>query len=220
LLLLAIDTATDRGGLALVEGERVLGEVCLATPGTYLQHLLPSLDSLLDQAGRRLEDLQGLVVSQGPGNFTGLRIGLATAKALAWALGTPLAAVSTFAVLAAACTGQELPVGVLVDAKRQEVYFGRYDCRGAWPQPRQEPERLALADVPRRLTSPLLLTGPGLTVHAARLRAELAADIRFAPEELRLPKTEILARLGAHLLARGEGSSLESLTPTYLRPAL
>jgi tRNA threonylcarbamoyladenosine biosynthesis protein TsaB len=73
-------------------------------------------------------------VSQGPGNFTGLRLGLATAQGLALALGCLLAPVPTLEVLAAPWAGHPHPVAALVDAKRQEVYLGRFDCRGDFPR--------------------------------------------------------------------------------------
>ncbi|MBM4286478.1 MAG: tRNA (adenosine(37)-N6)-threonylcarbamoyltransferase complex dimerization subunit type 1 TsaB [Deltaproteobacteria bacterium] len=220
MLILALDTATEQGGLALVEEGVVRGEVTLPGAGAYLQTLLPAVQTLLAGAGRRPEDLGGLAVSRGPGNFTGLRIGLATAKTLAWALEIPLAAVSTLEVLAAAFARLETPVGALVDAKRQEVYFGLYDCGGEAPRLVGEPVRLPLRELPGRLQPPLILTGPGLTLHEENLRQTLPSAVSFAPLELRLPRAAVLARLGAARLGRGDTSSPESLTPAYLRPAL
>ena len=104
-------------------------------------------------------------VSQGPGKFTGLRLGLATAQGLALSLGCLLVPVPTLEVLAAPFAGNPHPVCVLVDAKRQEVYLGRFDCRGEFPEPLGEPERLAVTDLPGRLQPPLLITGPGLRPH-------------------------------------------------------
>jgi tRNA threonylcarbamoyladenosine biosynthesis protein TsaB len=220
VLLFAIDTATEQGSLALADGDRVLGESTLSAAGTYLQHLLPGIEALLAGAGCKIEEIQGLVVCRGPGNFTGLRIGLATAKALAWALNLPLAAVSTLTLLAAAFPFQELPVGVLVDAKRQERDFRLYDCTGAEPQALGDARRLGLRDLAPALAPPVLLTGTGLEVYEAQLRAALPPDVRFAPPELRFPRAATLARLGGVRLARGGAEPLESLTPTYLRPAL
>jgi len=219
-MILALDTATARGSLALVEEGQVLGEFSLETPGTYLQHLLPGVEAMLAGAARQLAEVKGLVVSQGPGNFTGLRIGLATAKALAFALGVPLVAVSTLTVLAAAFPFQSGSVGVLVDAKRREVYLGLYSCPAVEPQALGEARRLAVIELPGVLVPPLLLTGPGLSVHEEYLRAELSPAIKFAPPELRPPRAATLARLGSALLARGEIPILESLAPAYLRPAL
>ncbi|MGB7912358.1 MAG: tRNA (adenosine(37)-N6)-threonylcarbamoyltransferase complex dimerization subunit type 1 TsaB, partial [Desulfobaccales bacterium] len=87
MLILALDTATDNGSLALVEDEESLGESTLAGANAYLVRLLPRLAALFAAAGRDPTELGAIGVSVGPGNFTGLRIGCATAKTLAWSLG-------------------------------------------------------------------------------------------------------------------------------------
>src|SRR4030042_498641 len=124
MLLLALDTSTEKGSLALAEDDRLLAESSLPSPGTYLQRLLPGVEELLQTAGRSLKEVGAIAVSQGPGNFTGLRIGLATAKGLAWALSCPLVPVPTLEALAAPFPYQPHPVAVLMDAKREEVYLG------------------------------------------------------------------------------------------------
>ena len=159
MLILALDTATETGSLALVEGERLLVEYSLESAGTYLSRLLPRLAQLFAAAGRDPADLGALGVSVGPGNFTGLRIGLATAKTLAWSLGCPLVPVPTLEVLAAQVPFQPHPIGVVMDAKRGEVFWGLYRCPADRPQVLAEPIRLPLAELARRLTPPLLLTG-------------------------------------------------------------
>jgi tRNA threonylcarbamoyladenosine biosynthesis protein TsaB len=220
VLLLALDTATDRGSLALLEDDQVLEEHFLETPGSFLVHLLPALDHLLAQAGRGLPEVGAICVSQGPGNFTGLRLGLATAQGLALALGCLLAPVPTLEVLAAPWAGHPQPVMALMDAKRGEVYRGRFDCRGGFPEPLGEPERLAAADLAGNLHPPLLLTGPGLSAHEGLLAPVLPPGISLAPEAMRLPRAAWVGRLGRRLLAQGLNVAPPQLTPLYLRPAL
>jgi tRNA threonylcarbamoyladenosine biosynthesis protein TsaB len=220
LLLLALDTATDRGSLALLEEDRVLAEVFLETPGSFLVHLLPAVDALLAQEGRRLTDIGAIAVSQGPGNFTGLRLGLATAQGLALALGVPAVPVPTLEVLAAPLAGAVEPVAAIADARRQEVYLGRFDCRGEFPEPLAPPERLAAADLPGRLLPPVLLTGPGIKPHQEYLTGHLAAGVILAPQDLWLPRAAVVGRLGRRRLAQGLAVPPPQLTPLYLRPAL
>jgi len=219
-LILALDTSTEEGSLALVEDDRLLGESPLHSPGTYLQHLLPGIVALLTAAGRPLQDLGGIAVSQGPGNFTGLRLGLATAKGLAWALGCPLVPVPTLEALAAQFPRQPHPTAVLMDAKRQEVYLGLFHCPGELPRPLAEPRRLALAALPPLLKPPLLLTGGGLNAYEDFLRQYLDPGITWAPPEMRHPRAATIARLGRVRLDAGMTASPPNLTPTYLRPAL
>jgi tRNA threonylcarbamoyladenosine biosynthesis protein TsaB len=220
MLVLALDTATDQGSLALAEDDRLLGEYSLASAGTYLQHLLPGLEALLKTVGRDPQDIGAIAVSQGPGNFTGLRIGLATAKGLALALGSPLVAVSTLEVLAAQFPFYPHPIGVIMDARRRELFFGLYRCPEEAPQLLRGPERLAVADLPVRLAPPMLLTGPALNAYEGFLKQSLPPEIPWAPPEMRHPRAATVARLGRTRLLQGLTTPPAQLTPTYLRPAL
>lgn len=220
MVLLAVETATEQGSVALWEEGYVLGEISLALPGAYLRHLLPAVETLLKEAGRSLSQVRALAVSQGPGNFTGLRIGIATVKTLAFALQVPVVPVSTLEVIAARLPFRPEPVGVLVDAKRGEVYLGLFRCEGVTPVPLGEPERLPVGHLPSRLRPPVVLTGPGLSVHEALLHPSLPPGLVFAPPELRSPQAATLARLAQERLARGESLPAAALFPTYLRPAL
>lgn len=220
MLLLALDTATERASLALAAEDWVLGEDTLTASGSYLKLLLPALETLLARTGCALSQVGGLAVSQGPGNFTGLRIGLATAQGLAFALNLPVVAVSTLEILAAEFAGQAQPVAAIIDAKRQEVYLGRYQSVGGVPQALHEPRRLPVAALPGELAPPLLLTGPGLTAYEAFLTQALHPEIRLAPPERRHPRAATLARLARQRLQAGKTAAPQRLTPAYLRPAL
>jgi tRNA threonylcarbamoyladenosine biosynthesis protein TsaB len=220
MLILALDTATEKGSLALVAADRVLMEYTLESHGTYLTRLLPGVEALFSHTGRELADLAAVAVSLGPGNFTGLRIGLATAKTLAWSLGCPLVPVPTMEVLAAQFPFHPHPIGVVMDAKRGEIFWGRFRCHEDQPVIEEGPLRLAVRDLPARLSVPLLLTGPGLEVHQAALAPHLTPEIALAPPELRLPRAPTLARLARYRLERGQTADPAQLVPTYLRPAL
>jgi tRNA threonylcarbamoyladenosine biosynthesis protein TsaB len=198
----------------------VLMEYALESHGTYLTLLLPGVEALLRNTGKNLSDLAAVAVSLGPGNFTGLRIGLATAKTLAWSLACPLVPVPTMEVLAAQFPFHPHPVGVVMDAKRGEVFWGLFACPEDQPQTLADPLRLPAADLPARLSPPLLLTGPGLTVYPDLFTPRLAPDIALAPPEMRSPRAPTLARLARHRLAQGQTANPAQLVPTYLRPAL
>ena len=162
MLLLALDTATEKGSLALVAGDRVLMEYSLESHNAYLTCLMPGVAAILRNTGKEAADLAAVAVSIGPGNFTGLRIGLATAKTLAWSLGRPLVPVPTMEVLAAQFPFHPHPIGVVMDAKRGEVFWGLFRCPEDRPQVLEGPLRLPVGELPARLHQPLLLTGPGL----------------------------------------------------------
>ncbi len=220
MLFLALDTATDRGLLALVEGGTTLAEHALESAGTFLSRLLPALAALFAAAGREPAELGAIGISVGPGNFTGLRIGCATAKTMAWALGCPLVPVPTMEVLAAQIPFQPQPVGVVMDAKRGEVFWGLYRTPADRPRLEAGPERLPAAELARRLTPPLVLTGPGLPVLSGFLQVSADGGLTLAPPEWCYPQGPALARLARWRLEAGLAAPPQKLTPNYLRPPL
>jgi tRNA threonylcarbamoyladenosine biosynthesis protein TsaB len=220
MLILALDTATEKGSLALVAGDQVLLEYSLESHNSYLTRLMPGVAAILRNTGKDVADLAAVAVSVGPGNFTGLRIGLATAKTLAWSLRCPLVPVPTMEVLAAQFPFSPDPIGVLMDAKRGEVFWGLFRCPEDRPQALEGPLRLPVGELPARLPVPLLLTGPGLEVHREALTSQLSPEIVLAPPDRRWPRASTLARLARHRLELGLTTPPAQLVPTYLRPAL
>jgi tRNA threonylcarbamoyladenosine biosynthesis protein TsaB len=190
MLILAFDTATDVATSALVDDGEVLGER-VSRPVT----LLEDVDALLRQAGARTRDLDALAVGIGPGSFTGVRIGLATARGLAFSLDLPVAGVSTLAALAAGAPGAT-PV---IDARRREVFVLRDEPQVMLPT-ELEPEA---GDV---------LVGSG----AVRYRDVFEAASAVVPpdnDERHLPRARFHAQL-----ARGF-TAAENIEPLYLRTA-
>ena len=127
-LMLALDTASPTGSVALVQGECLLGESLLNLKTTHSERLLGVVDRLLEGLGCTLDQLDALAVVRGPGSFTGLRVGMATAKGLALALELPLVGISSLAALAANAPFARMPVCALLDARKDEVYAGLYSC--------------------------------------------------------------------------------------------
>jgi tRNA threonylcarbamoyladenosine biosynthesis protein TsaB len=181
MLILAFDTATDVATSALVEDGEVLGERT-----SRAVTLLEDVDALLRQAGARTGDIQGLAVGTGPGSFTGLRVGLATARGLALALGVPMAGVSTLDALAAGAPGA-LPV---IDARRGEVFVLQGEPRVLAPEDLDvEAGTVCVGDGAVRYRSVLAAKGAEIPpdgddrhVPRARFHAQLARD--FGPAEL------------------------------------
>jgi tRNA threonylcarbamoyladenosine biosynthesis protein TsaB len=185
MLILAFDTATDIATSALVADGEVLGE-----RSSRAVTLLEDVDALLRQAGTHTRDLEALAVGTGPGSFTGVRIGLSTARGLALALGIPVAGVSTLDALAAGAPGA-LPV---IDARRREVFVP-----GA-----------VLAPADLEVGPGRLCVGSGAVRYRELLEAK-GVDIPPDSDERHLPRARFHAQL-----ARDFGPA-EEVEPLYLR---
>jgi tRNA threonylcarbamoyladenosine biosynthesis protein TsaB len=125
-VLLALDTATQAVTAAVHDGERVLAESSVVDPLRHGELLAPGIEQVLRDAGISVNDLTGIAVGVGPGPFTGLRVGIMTARTMSLALGLPVSGVCTLDVIAFAVE-VDAPFVVAIDARRKEVYWARYD---------------------------------------------------------------------------------------------
>jgi tRNA threonylcarbamoyladenosine biosynthesis protein TsaB len=216
--LLALETATRAGGAALLEDGRLVGESRLNIALTHSERLMAVVDRLLQDCGWDAAGLQALAVSVGPGSFTGLRVGAATAKGLALALEIPVVPVPTLDALAATLPFADAPVCPLLDARRGEVYCSLYRWTGAamarqWEYLALPPEAAAA-----RLTPPVIVLGDGVAACRPYL-ARLGPGLHEADPVHSLPSPAVVGALGAAILAAGGGIPAERLAPLYLRPS-
>lgn len=126
MIALAIDTSTYSMGVAVVDGENVLAEVITNLKKNHSIRLMPAIDHIMKEVDVNPKDLDRIIVAQGPGSYTGVRIGVTTAKTLAWTLGIPLVGVSTLEVLAQNGKYSSKMVSPIIDARRGQVFTGLY----------------------------------------------------------------------------------------------
>jgi tRNA threonylcarbamoyladenosine biosynthesis protein TsaB len=188
VLNLAFDTATKHGRFALADGADVLVYRPLNVAGSYADALLPVVDEMLTESGRRLEELSAIGVTVGPGSFTGVRIGVATAKGLAWGLGCRLVGVTSLAAMAAAMLAEHADAALAVpalDARRGEIFCGVFARHEGWVRAVTEPAALTpdqwwyrIRQEVVDLNTPLFSgDGTGLLLGQGKsLRPELAGD--------------------------------------------
>ena len=220
-LLLAIDTATPSAAVALTSGTlgdgEVLAELRLAGGKTHSRRLLALVDVVLRESETSWEALDGIAIGLGPGSFTGLRIGMATAKGLAAAAGKPLYGVSTLDVLAAACIGERM-VCSMIDARKQEVYAAFYRREHSGRVARQGE---VLVVPPSRLhplfTEPVVLVGSGARLYGADLCRGLGGRAEVAPATWHQPSAATLGMLAAELAGRGAVLDPIEGMPLYVR---
>lgn len=207
---LAIATATPQVSVALVGPEGPAGEVTLRAGRRHGETLAPAIESLTTLIGVDLGRVERVAVDVGPGLFTGLRVGVATAKALASALSLEVVACSSLEVLAHRLRFTGRPVAAVVDARRGEVFWALYEPSGDAMVAATVAEVVDPAVLMEKLAGPALCTGDGA-------RRYLAGDGRLdvAPGEYDHPSAAALAEL-----ASGRpGVAPELITPLYLRGA-
>jgi tRNA threonylcarbamoyladenosine biosynthesis protein TsaB len=131
MLIVGIETATMTGGIALLSEERLISEYTLNVRTTHSARLMPALDQVLKDSHVDKREIDGIAVSIGPGSFTGLRIGLATAKGLALGLGVPLLGIPTLDALARNIPFAMYQICPMLDAKKKEVYYSLFRYEGS-----------------------------------------------------------------------------------------
>ena len=217
--ILAIDTASSVSSVAVASEGKLQAEVTVEAGRTHSETLLSHIEGALSFAGVERSALRGVAVSIGPGSFTGLRIGLATAKAIAYGLSIPLVGVSTLAALALAVPVPDVHTLALMDAQKGNAYAGLYEWRdGSLHEVRPvrvAPLAEAIAEAVDR-GKPVLLTGELAVKKRARL-GNLPDNVTLAPAHLLTARASYVAWLGIARLAAGERDDPMTLEPFYIR---
>lgn len=236
--ILAVETSTLVGGVALLDTGQLLGEYTLNIRLTHSERLLGAIDRLLGDAGWTAQTLEGLAVAVGPGSFTGLRIGVSTIKALAFSLKIPVAAVSTLEALAWTLPFARHRVCPVLDARKGEVYVALFHWEGEskeaatpsmkaatpamvrdWEDQALAPEELCRQLVEAITPSPIIFVGDGVASYGALFKERLDQSALFAPPARRLPSAACVGQLGHARLAAGQVVDPVALVPRYLRPS-
>jgi tRNA threonylcarbamoyladenosine biosynthesis protein TsaB len=212
--ILAIETSESVGSVAALADDNVLVEHNLPLDKGSAQSLAPALKDLLRQVNWRAGDIQGVAVTIGPGSFTGLRVGVTTAKALAYAVKADVAGVDTLEAIAVGCPAEIDYLAVAMDAQRGQVVFGAFR-RGTdgWFSP-SGPWQLADLDTwLAALPAGIAVAGPVLR----GLSHELPDRVRVLDPRYWSPTASAVGRLAARRFARGERDDVWALAPRYYR---
>jgi tRNA threonylcarbamoyladenosine biosynthesis protein TsaB len=235
--ILGVDTATPSASVALVEDGVVLGEEMYggtkdAADGAasqprknHAEIILPLIQSVLSSAHMTVADLSGIAVSIGPGSFTGLRIGLATVKGIAYGWGLPAVGISTLLATAARALAFDGTICALLDARKSEVYQGffRHEEKTISAVSDESVTSISSAvDLMRKYTSngsSLLALGEGAKVYEKFLIDSLGASLTLAPSENNPTVASRVALLAQERIGVGAVDDLGALAPVYLRRA-
>ncbi|HET6454876.1 MAG TPA: tRNA (adenosine(37)-N6)-threonylcarbamoyltransferase complex dimerization subunit type 1 TsaB [Armatimonadota bacterium] len=220
--ILALDTTTDTCSIALAEDGRLLGEYNFAHSMDLSRRLMPNIVSLLKDSGLEAKDVQGIGVSLGPGSFTGLRIGITTAKTLAQVLKVPIAGVVTLDLLAHQFDYlSETMICPLIKVRKGEVYYALYRANRGTLERLSDYQSGPIQDIAH---SSLITHQPSLVIcgdaakdNLSPLQETLGDRVILAPDWLSYPKASILARIARDMILREETADPISLVPLYIR---
>lgn len=220
--LLALDSSGLVASVAVVEDDILVAEYTMCYKLTHSQTLLPMLAEVEKRIGLNLEEITAIAVSSGPGSFTGLRIGSATAKGLALALKKPIISVPTVGALAYNLYSVDKIICPLMDARRNQVYTGFYQFRDGKMEVLKEERAVSIEQVIEELNekkSPVIFLGDGVPVHKEALESRLEVAHEYAPAHLSRQRAAAVAMLAVSYLEEGRAvlEPAKEHKPVYLR---
>ena len=231
--MLSLDTSTQVSSVAVLAGGRLASEITMQAKLTHSETLLPHVAQALQMAGVKKQELSGIAVSQGPGSFTGLRIGLAAAKAMSYALQIPIVGVSSLEALALHYRMPGITIFALMDAQKRNVYVERVEwVRKGGDLALHEDTPVAVRPLADVLAEAGQVASQGRNVvlvgdivqkkligkdGRAGGRIAVPDGVLLPPSELVMPRASHVAWLGAQRLAKGDTDHVMDLEPIYLR---
>lgn len=220
MMILGIETAVEQVSVALGDHRGIRAEATSANERRHAESLAPMIRFVCEQAGIAIDEIDSLAVDIGPGLFTGMRVGIATAESMSWALDLPIVPVCSLDVLAHAVARADTLVAACLDARRGELYWSIYrvDDDGAPPRRLTEPVVSSPADLVGVLLErdqPVVCVGTGANRYAEELgNAPLA---RLLGASYAFPTARNLVEIAAQKAVREQWVSADQLEPMYLR---
>ncbi|MBS6194328.1 MAG: tRNA (adenosine(37)-N6)-threonylcarbamoyltransferase complex dimerization subunit type 1 TsaB [Clostridiales bacterium] len=218
--ILALDSSGLVASVAVVEDDNLLAEYTVNYKKTHSQTLLPMLDEICRMTELDLETVDAIAVAAGPGSFTGLRIGSATAKGLGLALKKPLVGVPTVEGLAYNLYDAPGLVCPIMDARRNQVYTGLYTFENhemKTVKPQTAMDIGELVEELNGLNREVIFLGDGVAVYKEKIQEMLRVPFSFAPAHLNKQRAGAVGALGAKYFAEGRGETAMEHQPDYLR---
>lgn len=220
--ILALDSSASVASVALCEDDTLISEFSLCDQNKHSETLLPMLESMLNLAGTELSDVDMFAVSDGPGSFTGIRIGISLIKGLAFGSGKPCIGVPTLEALAYNLTGSEGLICPVMDARRDQVYNALFSMKSGIPSRLCEDRLIPVQELCIELKSrlePIYLVGDGydMTANLLGLPENLPKNFCVTPPIVRLAHAESVARAAKVRYDNGQLGTDSELLPVYLR---
>ena len=217
--ILAVDTSATAASVAVAEENKLIGEFSINTALTHSQTLMPMVDVLLKNTGLSVNDINAVAVNAGPGSFTGVRIGVAAVKGIAFPKNLPCVSVSTLESMAYNMLGNDCIVCSVMDARCSQVYNALFRVKGCTVTRMTDDRALSLTDLKLELQNireKVVLVGDGAVLCSEFLGSELE-NIMLAPFNNRIQTASSVAYAAFEKINNGETLTVDELMPVYLR---
>lgn len=218
--ILAFDSSGLVASVAILTEDTLLAEYTVNFKKTHSQTLLPMIDEIVKMTEQDLNEIDAIAVAAGPGSFTGLRIGSATAKGLGLALKKPLIPVPTVDALAYNLYGSDKIICPMMDAKRGQVYTGIYEWKAGELHTITEQKAVAADDIiaeVNQIGRPVIFLGCGVPANLEAIKEEVTVPYELAPCSVNRQKAASVGLLGMKLMKEGKICSARDHEPEYLR---
>ena len=219
MLILAFETSAKAASVALMDDRKLLGESYQNTGLTHSQTLMVMAEDLLKQCGKTVADVTAVAVAEGPGSFTGVRIGVAAAKGMSWGGQLPCYGVSTLEAMAESLGAYQGYVCPCMDARRSQVYNALFYVNHGEIRRIREDRAISLAELGQELKAlegPIFLVGDGSSLTYNTLSGEIPGLV-LPPEHRMHQRATGVALLAVKKQAAGEAGDGNALIPNYLR---
>lgn len=220
--ILAIESSAVTASVAIMDETTLIAEYTINHKMTHSQTLLPMIDEIFSMIQMKPEDVDVIAVSEGPGSFTGLRIGAATGKGIALALDKKMVSVPTLAAMAYNLYGDDRYICPVMDARRKHLYGGIYTFEGNRLVTKKDVSLISYEELAQELAGldrQVVLTGDGADVAGDFLKQQLGDKCVIAPPQIKSQRAGSVALLAMQMAQEGLFVSADEMKPEYLRPS-
>lgn len=219
--ILAIDTSTSVMGIALMDEKKVYAEVSTNLKINHSIRLMPAIDQMFTEVNWLPSDIDLIAVAKGPGSYTGVRIGVTTAKTFAWSLNVPLVGISTLEAMAYSHSHFGGLLSPLLDARRGQVYTGLYKNNDNKNSIIESERIILLTDwlnIITKKNQEILFVGDDIEVHKDLLKS-IGSVAKFSEQAFNIPRASIIGNIALNKYENGFSEDIFSFAPTYLQLA-
>ncbi|QLY25375.1 tRNA (adenosine(37)-N6)-threonylcarbamoyltransferase complex dimerization subunit type 1 TsaB [Bdellovibrio sp. KM01] len=215
--ILAMETSTLLGGVAVIQDGKVVAEESSQRQKSHTEIISPFVENCLKTAGLKLEEIDVFAVGQGPGSFTGIRVAANAGKTYAYSFNKPMVTIDSLMLLAEQCRPSKLPVLAIMNAYKNMVYLGLFDCSGEEPVYLKGPAAIPVRELSQHIDMEVMVVGDGWeTYHEyfpENMKSKMHRDSKF-PDE---PQARTLGLMAEKRAQRGQTLDWKSFIPLYIR---